>query len=90
MLHDKYHYIGLPILKQYGYSWICFEPEEGPNKEGLHHFQKPVKYTPVLSQEQLDAGYKPVTEQRYAVIRATEDDINNGNLLLFMERGYTR
>lgn len=78
------------IADDHGYTWVCFEPEEGPNKQGLHYFQKPVMYTPKLSQEQLEQGWKPVTERRYAVIRATDEDIENGNLLFFMQRGYTR
>ncbi len=83
MKHDKQHYIDMPLAKQHGYAWVYCE-------DGLHHYQKPVTYTPTLTQEQLDAGYRPVSEQRYAVVRATEDDIENGNLEFFLTRGYTR
>lgn len=83
MKHDKHHYMNMPLAKQYSYVWVYYE-------DGLHHFQKPVMYTPTLSPERLADGWQPVTEQRYAVVRATQDDIDNGNLEFFMERGYTR
>lgn len=83
MKHDKQHYINVPLVKQHGYAWVYYE-------DGLHHYQKPVTHVPTLTQKQLDQGYRPVPQQRYAVIRATEEDIENGNLEFFLMRGYTR
>lgn len=83
MKHDKQHYINMPLVKQHGHAWVYYE-------DGLHHYQKAVQYTPSLTPERLADGWQPVTEQRYAVVRATEDDIENGNLEFFLTRGYTR
>lgn len=73
------------MLDDYGFTYVCYEADEG-----LHYCQKPVVYTPKLAQDQLDAGYMPVTERRYAVVRFSDEDIDNGNLHFFLERGYTR
>jgi hypothetical protein len=73
------------MLEDYGFTYVCFE-----EAEGLHYSQKPVVFTPTLTQEQLDDGYRPVSERRYAVVRFSDEDIDNGNLHFFLERGYTR
>ena len=73
------------MMEDYGYSYVCYEEDEG-----LHYMQKPVTYTPTLTQEQLDGGYSPVSERRYAVVRCNNEDIENGNLQFFLERGFTR
>lgn len=82
---DKLPLVAKCMLKDYGLSYVCYEQDEG-----LHYAQKHVTYTPKLTQEQLDDGYMPVTERRYAVVRWQDDDVENGNLHFFLELGYTR
>lgn len=73
------------MMEDYGFHYVCYEEDEG-----LHYMQKPVIHTPTLTQEQLDEGCRPVSERRYAVVRCSNEDIENGNLHFFLERGYTR
>jgi hypothetical protein len=83
--HNKLPLAAASLLQEHGYSYICYEEDEG-----LHYSQKPVKYSAKLSQEMLDAGWKPVTERRYAVVKFNNEDIDNGNLEFFLNRGYSR
>lgn len=73
------------LLKEHGYSYVCYEEDEG-----LHYMQKPIIHTPTISAELIAEGWKPVPEQRYNLIRYNDGDVENGNLSFFLTRGYTR
>lgn len=85
MKHSKQHYINLPLAKQHGFTWVYHE-----SNTGLHTFQKPVTHVATLTPEQLADGWQPVPEQLYKVVNCTEEDITDGNLQFFFERGYSR
>lgn len=82
---DKLSLVAARMLEDYGFQYVCYEQDEA-----LHYAQKPVKYTAKLSKEQLDAGWKPVTERRYAMVKFNDEDITNGNLEFFLVRGFSR
>lgn len=83
--YNKIPLVAARMLEDNGFTYVCYEQDEA-----LHYAQKPTVFTPRLTQEQLDDGYVPVSERRYAVVRFADEDIDNGNLQFFLERGYTR
>jgi hypothetical protein len=85
MKHDKNHYISLTLPKDYGFDWVYYD-----HADKLHVFQKDVTYTPAISQEQIDDGWKPVTEKRYVMVRCRESEIDDGSLALLFKLGMTR